>query len=104
VKLYLVTRQDLPPGARAAQLCHALRQFGEDHPEVDRDWFRRSNTLVLLEGKDEHALSDLADKARLSGVPVAVFREPDLADALTAIAVGPKGKRLVRGLPLALRA
>lgn len=40
--------------------------------------------------------------AHAQGVEVAVFREPDLGDALTALAIGPAGKRLTRGLALAL--
>jgi hypothetical protein len=38
-KLYIITRSDLPPGARCAQSCHALRAFVEAHPVVDRSWF-----------------------------------------------------------------
>lgn len=102
MKLFLVTRRDLTPGARAAQLCHALRQFVDEHPDVDREWFERSNTLVLLEASDEDALWDLAGEARARGIPVSTFCEPDMGDALTSVAIGPKGKRLLRSLPLAL--
>lgn len=101
MKLYLVTRRDLPPGARAAQLCHALREFVERHQDEDRAWFEASNTLVLLEAEDEGALSRLALAAAASKVPAAEFREPDLDDALTAIAIGPSGRKLVRELRLA---
>ena len=101
-KLYLVTRRNLLPGARAAQLCHALRAFVEEHPDVDRRWFERSNTLVLLEVDDEDALMRLAWQAVMTGVPWSLFREPDLDNAVTAVAIGPAGKALVRRLPLAL--
>lgn len=102
MKLYLVTRRDLPPGARAAQLCHALRAFVEAHPAVDSVWYAESNTLVLLEVADEDALMRLAWEATMGGVPWSLFREPDLGDAATAIAIGPTGQTLVRKLPLAL--
>lgn len=101
-KLYLVTRRDLPPGARASQLCHAMRAFVEQHPDVDRGWFERSNTLVLLEVADEDALMRLAWQAAMTGVHWSLFREPDLNDAATAVALGPNGQTLVRRLPLAL--
>lgn len=102
MKLYLVVRRDLAgPGAMAAQLCHALRQFTADHPDVDNLWFQRSNTLVLLEVPDRRALVDLARQARDRGVPAAMFREPDLSDAPTALALGPDARHLVRRLPLA---
>jgi peptidyl-tRNA hydrolase len=102
MKLYLVVRKDLAgPGAMAAQLCHALRQFSAEHPDVDSLWFERSNTLVLLEVSDEATLVDLARQARDRGVPAAMFREPDLGDVPTALALGPDARHLVRRLPLA---
>ncbi len=102
MKLYLVARRDLSPGKRAAQLCHAMRQFAADHPEAERAWFEASNTLVLLEVADEPALAQLAARAARDGLVVSRFREPDLGDALTAIALGPSARTLVRHLPLAL--
>ena len=102
MKLYLVVRRDLPPGARAAQLCHALRAFVEAHPAEDQAWFRQSNTLVLLEVESEQRLALLLSQAKEKQIACADFREPDLGDSLTAIAVAPGGKKLVRGLPLAL--
>lgn len=103
MKLYLVGRRDLgKPGLLAAQLCHAMRQFSEEHPDVDKTWFECSNTLVLLEVSGERELVDLADSARAHGAPVSVFYEPDLDNAPTALAIGPEGRTLVRHLPLAL--
>lgn len=102
MKLYLVTRGDLNPGSRAAQLCHAIRAFTEEHPDVDRVWFERSNTLVLLEVPGETELLRLATRARENHIPCSLFREPDLGDQATALAIAPDGRRLVRRLPLAL--
>jgi hypothetical protein len=102
VKLYLITRRDLPPGARASQLCHAQRAFQASHEAVERAWFETSNTLALLEVKNEEALMRLAWEATMAGVPWSYFREPDLGHAVTAIALGPAGAQLVRRLPLAL--
>lgn len=102
MKLYLVVRRDLSPGRRAAQLCHAMRQFADDHPAAERVWFEASNTLVLLEVDDEPALAVLASAATKDGIAVSRFHEPDLGGALTAIALGPSARSLVRRLPLAL--
>lgn len=102
VKLFLVGRSDLSaPGFRAAQICHALRQFGDEHPAVDKLWFETSNTLVLLEVPDEQALLSLADEAKANGLPTSLFREPDIGYAPTALALGPGARHLVRHLPLA---
>jgi hypothetical protein len=102
MKLYLITRRDLSAAQQAVQAAHALRQFGAEHPLVDREWFSTSNTLAFLSVRDEQALGVLYDRAVDQEIPVAAFREPDRADELTAIAIAPKGKKLTKGLPLAL--
>ncbi len=57
---------------------------------------------MLLAVRDELALSWLAADASAAGLHVVSFHEPDLADALTAVALESAGQRLVSGLPLAL--
>jgi peptidyl-tRNA hydrolase len=103
-KLFIVTRADLPPGARAAQSVHAALAFAFDHPEVAGEWHEGSNNVVLLEAKDERALVELWRRAWDAGVPYSVFTEPDLGDATTGVAIGPAGHKLVSSLPLTLRA
>jgi peptidyl-tRNA hydrolase len=102
-KLFLVTRDDLPVPQQAVQSCHAMREFSEEHPEIDRSWYRESNHLALLAVPDEAGLKQLADEAKLLGFKFSLFREPDRNDELTAVALEPRAKRLCRGLPLALR-
>jgi len=103
-KLVLVTRSDLRPGQQAVQAAHAMRQFAADHPELDGSWFEQSNTLALLSVLDETALKRLANKADDLDLKLSLFREPDLGNSLTAIALepGPRSQRLCRNLPLAL--
>lgn len=100
-KLFLITRRDLDFGQRAVQMAHALREFSEQHPEADKAWYATSNTLALLEVADEAALTALLEQARWKGVEAAGFREPDRQNELTAIALGPSGRRLCQGLSLA---
>jgi peptidyl-tRNA hydrolase len=102
-KLYLVTRSDLPPGAQAAQSVHAALAFAHEHQEIANAWFRDSNNIVLLAVKSEGELVRLEDRAVAAEVPCSLFKEPDFDDAVTAIAIGPSGWRLVSSLPLALR-
>jgi Peptidyl-tRNA hydrolase PTH2 len=101
-KLYLVTRSDLPPGHQAVQSAHAMREFKNSYPELEQLWYERSNFLALLAVPDEASLSRLLERARRRGIPAVGFREPDLGGALTAVALAPRGKGLVRRLPLAL--
>jgi peptidyl-tRNA hydrolase len=102
VKLFLISRRDLSQGQQAVQAAHALTEFLLNHQELARDWYGRSNTLAFLSVADERALGVLLRKARDRFTPVSAFREPDRQNELTALAIGPEGKRLVRDLPLAL--
>jgi len=99
-----VTRKDLSPGAQAAQSCHAVKQFGFDHPEQDRAWFETSNYLVILETENEESLHELLNLAKRRGITFSFFREPDFDNALTAAAFEPggKSKKLCCRLKLAL--
>lgn len=100
-RMYIIVRNDLKPGLQAAQACHALRLFGAEHPEEDRSWYEGSNNLVLLQVPDEEALLGLLERS--SGISSSLFREPDLGDEATALALEARGRRLVSNLPLLLR-
>jgi hypothetical protein len=51
---------------------------------------------------NEDALEALAKKAEGRYIQVSRFREPDRNNELTAIALGPEGRRITSSLPLAL--
>ena len=82
-----------------------MRQFTADHPEIDKEWFISSNYLGLLSVKDELALIELIRQAGDNNIQYSIFREPDVDNAITAIAIAPgkKSKKLCSKLPLALR-
>jgi peptidyl-tRNA hydrolase len=101
-KLYLVTREDLPPGSQAVHLCHAMTEFMVTHHEEAHRWHTSSNTLALLSVPDEKGLLRLATKANRRGVRFSLFHEPDRDNELTAIAFEPGARSLLRDLPLAL--
>jgi peptidyl-tRNA hydrolase len=103
-KLVIVVRQDLRPGQQASQIAHTMTEFMVQYPESARSWYAQSNTLVLLAAKDEHELQRISDKAFDLGVQTATFKEPDLGNAITGIALEPSSKnhRICRGLPMAL--
>lgn len=89
-KLYAITRGDLKPGLRTAQVGHALITWVLAHGEPP-------DNLVVLQVPDLSALRALAE--RLEG-DVVCFHEPDLGDELTAIAAGPALWRDLSTLPL----
>lgn len=101
-RLRIVVDAALSPGAVAAQAVHAVVAFGAEHPEACEAWRTGSNTVVILEAPVVQVAA-LRDKACARGLDVASFHEPDLGDALTAIAIGPspEARRLTRGLRLA---
>jgi Peptidyl-tRNA hydrolase PTH2 len=84
---------------------HALRQFTAEHSEIDKEWFEKSNYLGLLSVPDEKALIDLIEQATVHEIPFSLFRETDIDNEITAIALAPgaKSKKLCSKLPLALR-
>lgn len=102
-RLYVITRQDLLPGAQLAQSCHAVSAFATAFPEEHRLWHEQGQNLIVLAVPDEHALCRLADRIEAGGILGARFYEPDFDDALTAFAVSDEAARLLSSLPLALR-
>lgn len=101
-KLYAVVSSSLSAGAKACQAAHALRAYADAYPDIERKWWTESNTLVLLE---TDAIVELEIKAHNRGVSCVRFVEPDWAPAgtLTALVLGPEGKKLVSSLKLAFR-
>lgn len=99
MKLCLVVDQGLTTGQKAAQLVHGMRAWSEHQPELDREWFAKSNTVVCLETPDVDRLkSNLEDLNH----PHAWFCEPDYDDKLTCVVFlsDKKVKKICRSLPL----
>jgi len=105
MKLYIITRRDLEPGAQAAQSTHVAIQFSLTYPELTREWSDASNNIALLAAPNEEALAQIFECAlKLDDVRAAIFRETDLGDQVTAIALyGDIVRRMVSSLPLALK-
>lgn len=88
---------------QAAQLGHAFVSYVLARPRETARWHTESNNLVCLSVPDEAALVALAAAIAAKGLPVVCFHEPDLNDALTAVAVSSEAQPLLASLPLALR-
>lgn len=100
-KLFVIVRSDLKPGQQMAQMGHALSEFWVRYYKLAKEWHDLSNYICVLSIENESELADLLSKAETKRIPCAHFREPDYADALTAIAIHPTGKGLVKDLKLA---
>jgi peptidyl-tRNA hydrolase len=102
LKLFIIVRADLDPGLQLAQAVHAAIQWVIEDPDLSSIWHKKSNNVVVKHVADEAALLALAEKAYERGCVVEAFKEPDLDDATTAVAiVGGGANALLRDLPLA---
>ena len=101
-KLRVITRRDLSVGTAAVQSAHAAIDFQHQYYDDAINWHKTSNYLAILTVSDENALIDLIVKASLRGIKYTVFREPDLNNQITAVALEPslKSKKLTSSLPL----
>jgi peptidyl-tRNA hydrolase len=89
MKLYVVVREDLSPGSQMAQSLHAFREFVEYHPEIEKEWYKTSNTIVILGCKNESELVQLRLDAIARNIKFSIFKEPYLEDSITSIAFEP---------------
>lgn len=101
-KLYIITHSDLPVGYQVPQTNHAAMEFAAQYPAEFLDWHKKSNSIIVLNCQNERKLVEFSQKLREKDIKFAEFREPDIGDELTAIAIlpGPEVKRLCSGLPL----
>ncbi len=100
--MVIVTRSDLTYGEQAVQSTHAAINFCFEHRNRAGPWFENSNYLVQLSTSNEAELLKLIEKCDKLEISYTVFREPDLNDSITAIAIEPSPltKKVVSHLPL----
>lgn len=105
-KLYIVTRSDLAPAQQACQAVHAALQFAAEHKGWFDAWHKFSDHICLLAVENEEILKTLIAESHYNGIDHSQFREPDLENSLTAIAIEPslRGKDLCSDLKLMLPA
>ena len=82
----MLVRKDLPESYRAVQAGHAVAAW----LLRDRSW--NNETLIYLSVPNEASLYRWANKLDLKGVNWVDFREPDIGNQMTAMAVLSDGK------------
>jgi len=87
------------------QSAHAIADFGINYPKEFQYWHSSSNYLACLSVKDEISLQMLASKLSKENIKHITFREPDLGNQITAIAIEPSDmtRRICSSFPLALK-
>ena len=70
-----------------------------------QEWYKRSEYIGFLSVKDINSLEHLCSRLDGLGISYSGFREPDMGDALTAIAVepSPAATRYLSDIPLAMK-
>lgn len=92
-RLYVLVSNKLPPIYGAVQGGHAIAQWMLEHSD---NLYWKNETVVYLSCNIEKMLR------RLRGFDISIFREPDLNNQITAIAVvqNPDNERLFKPLKL----
>ena len=89
-RLYVLVNKKLAPVYGCVQGGHAVAQFMLENP--NQKW--NNEFLIYL-----YADTDMwADKLRRQGVKCSIFREPDLNNSITAIAVQDDSGELFKNL------
>ncbi len=102
-KLYVIVRADIDPGLQLAQACHAVGVFSDLYPGLFSLWVREVKNIAVLAARDEQELVDIYRKAAHRSLDRAIFLEPDLGGAPTAIALGAGAHKICSHLPKALK-
>lgn len=82
-----------------------MAKFCIEHNDIANSWHKNSQYLTYLSVKDESELLFLIEKAHSRGIAISIFREPDIDNQITAIAIEPSddARRLCAGLRCALK-
>ncbi len=104
-KLISITRQNLTFGYQLVQSCHSIADFAYDHPDIFKQWKQESNSIITLAVKDEQSLIDICNKLQSVTPYITSFREPDIDNQMTAIAIygTPEIRKMLCNIPLALK-
>lgn len=80
-------------------------EFAAQYPAEFLEWHKKSNSIITLSVQNEQELIKFCDKLSKRGIRFSEFREPDIGNELTAIAIcpGPDIKKLCSCIPLAGR-
>lgn len=84
--LYVLVRQDIPPGLQLAQVGHATAEWALYHQRQAEQWMRDSNYIAVLGVADEAELLRWAEE--LPDDEIHLVFEPDIAGH-TALVVSP---------------
>jgi hypothetical protein len=84
--MFVLVRNDLSKSQQGVQGGHALAQFMLDYPDLAQEWNNRTIVYLKADFQVVESLEKiLPDNVLIDGI--SSFKEPDIGDQLTAIAV-----------------
>ena len=95
----------MSPGYQLTQSCHVAMHFMLEHNELANQWIIKSDYLCILSVENEIELQKLIEQANFQNIILSIFKEPDIDNQITAIALAPGNlsKKLCSKLKLALK-
>lgn len=89
----------------SVQAIHAAINFQHEHPEYAKNWYDKSNYIGFLSVLNQDQLIDLINKIKYLDIKFSIFREPDIDNQITAIAIAPGNlsRKICSNLKLALK-
>ena len=103
--MIIICSDDMTQGYKVVQSAHALADFAVKHQDEFLKWQMGSNYLCCLEAS-ESKINRLIDKLDYLEIKYEIFREPDIGNQMTAIAVEAisreQHKKLFKNLKLTL--
>ena len=101
----MITHNELPADYQIPQAMHAAMEFSQQFKEECASWHFRSNSVIVLAAKNDKELWEFSQKLKREGLKFSEFREPDIGNELTAIAIVPneRAKKMCSNFPLAGR-
>lgn len=101
----MITHNELPADYQIPQAMHAAMEFSQQYKEECAMWYFHSNSVIVLAAKNDRELWEFSQKLKREGLKYSEFREPDIGNELTAIAIVPneRVKKLCANFPLAGR-
>lgn len=100
-KLYVLLDKELPVSLGTAQACHAVAEFCISFPF--NKW--KNEDLIVL--KSNRSMEDVIEELRLLSfldetIQYSIFKEPDLGNKITSIAVYTKSQRMFKSMSMKL--
>ena len=87
------------------QAGHAAIQFQWEHFDLAKDWFTNSQYLVYVTVPSEFHLEKLIRKAQQRNIKYSAFKEPDIDNQITSVALEPcdETRKITSSFPLMLK-